>query len=140
MACARHIAVRKLVHDRNLRPARDDGVHVHLFECDAAIVDSLTRHDLQVAYLRLRFHSAVRLLRQSKQPTHVVVEFSDTGHGMSEEQRRRAFTSLLSTTKIKGTGLGLAIVNKVVETHHGKIKVKSRVGRGTTISIVLPVG
>ncbi len=82
---------------------------------------------------------AVRLPRRSRQATHVVVEFSDTGHGMSEEQCQRAFTSLLSTTKTKGTGLGLAIVNKVVETHHGKIKVKSRVGRGTTISIVLPV-
>ena len=82
---------------------------------------------------------AVRLPRRSEKLTHVVVEFSDTGHGMSEEQCQRAFTSLLSTTKTKGTGLGLAIVNKVVETHHGKIKVKSRVGRGTTISIVLPV-
>ena len=82
---------------------------------------------------------ALRLPRQSRQPTHVVVEFSDTGHGMTEDQCQRAFTSLLSTTKTKGTGLGLAIVNKVVETHHGTIKVKSRVGRGTTISIVLPV-
>ncbi len=82
---------------------------------------------------------AVRLQRQSAQPTHVVIEFSDTGHGMSEEQCQRVFTSLLSTTKTKGTGLGLAIVNKVIETHHGKIKMKSRIGRGTTISIVLPV-
>lgn len=68
----------------------------------------------------------------------VVIEFKDTGEGMSKEQRQRAFTSLLSTTKRKGTGLGLAIVGRVVETHHGTIHIKSQAGRGTTIRIVLP--
>ncbi len=72
-------------------------------------------------------------------PTHVAVEFKDTGEGMTEEQRKRAFTSLLSTTKAKGTGLGLAIVGRVVETHQGEIKVKSRPGHGTTISVRLPL-
>jgi signal transduction histidine kinase len=70
---------------------------------------------------------------------HVAVEFKDTGEGMTEEQRRRAFTSVLSTTKAKGTGLGLAIVGRVVETHRGKLKIKSRLGHGTTISVVLPL-
>jgi signal transduction histidine kinase len=72
-------------------------------------------------------------------PTHVVIDFKDTGEGMSEEQCQRAFTSLLSTTKAKGTGLGLAIVSRVVETHRGKVKIKSRVGHGTTMSVTLPV-
>jgi signal transduction histidine kinase len=81
----------------------------------------------------------VRLPRGSAQPTHVVVEFRDTGQGMSEEQRRRAFTSLLNTTKAKGTGLGLAIVARVVESHRGTIKIRSRLGHGTTVSIVLPL-
>jgi two-component system NtrC family sensor kinase len=58
---------------------------------------------------------------------------------MSEEQRQRAFSSVLSTTKARGTGLGLAIVARVVETHRGKVKIKSRAGRGTTVSIILPV-
>jgi len=77
--------------------------------------------------------------RQDGQPTHVAVEFKDTGEGMTEEQRRRAFTSVLSTTKAKGTGLGLAIVGRVVETHRGELKIKSRIGHGTTISVILPV-
>jgi signal transduction histidine kinase len=73
-------------------------------------------------------------------PTHVTVEFKDTGQGMTEEQRRRAFSSVLSTTKSKGTGLGLAIVARVVEANRGKVKIKSRLGHGTTVSIVLPIG
>jgi signal transduction histidine kinase len=72
-------------------------------------------------------------------PTHVVVDFKDTGDGMTAEQQERAFTSLLSTTKRKGTGLGLAIVSKIVESHRGSLKVKSRPGSGTTISILLPL-
>lgn len=71
---------------------------------------------------------------------HVAIEFKDTGEGMSEEQRKRAFTSLLSTTKSRGTGLGLAIVGRVVESHHGTITIKSQIGRGTAIRIVLPAG
>jgi signal transduction histidine kinase len=58
---------------------------------------------------------------------------------MTEEQRRRAFRSVLSTTKTKGTGLGLAIVGRIVETHRGKVKLKSQRGRGTTIVAIFPV-
>jgi len=70
---------------------------------------------------------------------HVVIEVKDTGAGMTEEQRRRAFTSLLSTTKSKGTGLGLAIVARVIESHHGTISIKSHPGRGTVFRVLLPV-
>ncbi len=82
---------------------------------------------------------ALRQDRRSGQVTHVLVRFRDTGVGMTDEQRRRAFTSLLATTKAKGTGLGLAIVARVVEQHKGKVRVWSSLGKGATISIVLPV-
>jgi len=81
----------------------------------------------------------VRLSRKSAAATHVSVSFRDTGGGMTEEQRRRAFTSLLSTTKPKGTGLGLALVAKIVEAHGGRARVRSRLGVGTQITLVLPV-
>jgi signal transduction histidine kinase len=72
-------------------------------------------------------------------PTHVALDFRDTGAGMSEERRRRPFASVLSTTRAKGTGLGLAIVGRVVETHRGRVKIRSRPGRGTTVTVLLPV-
>jgi signal transduction histidine kinase len=79
----------------------------------------------------------VRLPRRSAHPTRVIIEFTDTGEGMTEEQRKRAFTSLLSTTKVKGTGLGLAMVQRVVETHQGTIRIRSRRRKGTTIRVTL---
>src|SRR5205814_73672 len=74
-----------------------------------------------------------------EKPTHVVVEVRDTGHGMTKEQRERAFTSLLNTSKPKGNGLGLAIVARIVEGHRGLVAIKSSPGRGTTIGITLPI-
>ncbi|MEN9572526.1 MAG: hypothetical protein RL514_381 [Verrucomicrobiota bacterium] len=83
---------------------------------------------------------ALRQPRTRKSPTHVLIEFTDTGAGMTEEQQQRAFSSLLATTKAKGTGLGLAIVARVIETHRGEVKVKSELGKGTTFTLTLPVG
>jgi signal transduction histidine kinase len=68
----------------------------------------------------------------------IIVEFRDTGEGMTEEQQQRAFTSLLNTTKRSGTGLGLAIVHRIVEAHHGKITLRSKPGEGTMIRVLLP--
>ena len=69
----------------------------------------------------------------------VAVEFKDTGAGMTEEMQRGAFTAMLATTKAKGNGLGLAIVGRIIETHRGTLSIKSRLGKGTTIRINLPV-
>ncbi len=68
----------------------------------------------------------------------IVIEFVDTGEGMTEAQQRQVFKSVLNTTKKRGTGLGLAIVKRVVEIHHGQIEVSSRRGKGTTFRIILP--
>jgi signal transduction histidine kinase len=80
-----------------------------------------------------------RELQGGDKSSRVAVEFKDTGSGMTEEQKQRAFKTVLATTKAKGSGLGLAIVGRIIETHHGEIDVRSRVGRGTTIRITLPV-
>ena len=70
--------------------------------------------------------------------SRVIIEFKDTGAGMSDEMQKQAFTAVLSTTKAKGTGLGLAIVGRIIETHHGTIQIKSQHGRGTAIIVSLP--
>jgi len=87
--------------------------------------------------LTIRSHE-LRMPSTSAQPAQVIMEFKDTGKGMSAELQKRAFTSVLSTTKAKGTGLGLAIVGRIIETHRGDICIKSKIGRGTSIIIRLP--
>jgi signal transduction histidine kinase len=72
-------------------------------------------------------------------PTHVEIGFTDTGEGMSEEQRRRSFNSVLHTTKSKGSGLGLAIVGRIAEVHQGEVKIKPALPQGTSVSVLLPI-
>jgi len=54
------------------------------------------------------------------------------------QTQERAFP--IFTTKTKGIGLGLAVTHTLVEEHGGKIKVKSKVGEGSTFTVELPVG
>jgi two-component system sensor histidine kinase PilS (NtrC family) len=71
--------------------------------------------------------------------THdVTIAFTDTGQGMSREQRERLFEPFNSSSG--GTGLGMAIVYQLVRDHHGRILVESESGKGTRIAIKLPSG
>ncbi|MEN8139931.1 MAG: ATP-binding protein [Thermodesulfobacteriota bacterium] len=69
----------------------------------------------------------------------LVVEISDTGKGMGEEEKEQLFSPFY-TSKTKGTGLGLAIVKKIIDSHGGAIEVASEEGEGTTFIIRLPAG
>ena len=71
--------------------------------------------------------------------THVVVEISDTGIGMSEEVRKRCLEPFFSTKGKRGTGLGLAMVYGVMQRHEGNIEIESEPGKGTTFRLVFPV-
>lgn len=64
--------------------------------------------------------------------------FKDTGVGMAKEVASRIFTPLF-TTKAKGMGFGLAICKRNVEAHGGCIIVKSKLGRGTTFTVTIPI-
>ena len=79
------------------------------------------------------------VVRTKREQGLSIIEFSDTGHGMTHEQQERAFGSLLQTTKRTGTGLGLAIVARVVEAHRGTVRISSQPERGTTVRIELPL-
>jgi len=63
---------------------------------------------------------------------------SDTGHGVSREVKERLFLPYFST-KQRGTGLGLSIVSRIVEDHHGSIRVEENKPFGTRFVIELPV-
>lgn len=67
----------------------------------------------------------------------VVVSFADTGIGMSEHDIDRNFQPFHGSFPA-GTGLGLAIVYRIVEEHGGRIRIKSRPGAGTEVSLHLP--
>ncbi|MGO2709584.1 MAG: ATP-binding protein, partial [Leuconostoc mesenteroides] len=70
---------------------------------------------------------------------------SDSGIGIPLNQQSRIFERFYRGDESRqrkiasGTGLGLAIVNEIVNQHNGEINIKSQVGVGTTISVILPL-
>jgi len=68
----------------------------------------------------------------------VSIRFADNGQGIEEEHLEKIFEPFF-TTRAKGTGLGLAISKQIIEQHHGKIRVESLLGHGTTFEVTLPV-
>jgi PAS domain S-box-containing protein len=77
-------------------------------------------------------------LQTGESSDEVWVSVADTGGGIPQEQINRIFEPFY-TTKKKGSGLGLMIVQRIVRAHNGRIELESRVGRGTTFKIWLPL-
>jgi PAS domain S-box-containing protein len=78
-------------------------------------------------------------LRTRLEGAQVAVDVSDTGQGMPAEVRRRCLEPFFSTKGEQGTGLGLAMVYGIVQRHGGTLDITSEVGKGTTITMRLPV-
>jgi len=68
----------------------------------------------------------------------VEITVSDTGHGVTRELKEKLFLPYFSTKK-RGTGLGLSIVSRIVEDHHGSIRVEENHPVGTRFIIELPL-
>ncbi|HKW52190.1 MAG TPA: ATP-binding protein, partial [Stellaceae bacterium] len=64
---------------------------------------------------------------------------SDTGSGMSADVLERAFDPFFTTKPPgSGSGLGLSICDGIIRSHGGQVFVDSAVGRGTTVTVLLP--
>jgi two-component system NtrC family sensor kinase len=70
----------------------------------------------------------------------ICFEISDNGIGMPEDDIPQIFQPFFSTKRdTSGIGLGLAIVHGIIKSHNGTIDVKSELGKGTSITITLPL-
>lgn len=71
---------------------------------------------------------------------HLFLVVADTGEGMTSEIQERIFEPFFTTgTSGKGTGLGLSTALGIVQQHRGQIEVESKIGIGSTFSIILPL-
>ena len=73
--------------------------------------------------------------RSLKEKVEVIL--SDSGSGIPPEQMEKIF-NYYYTTKEKGVGLGLPIAHRIIEAHGGQLKIESRVGSGTKVTVTLP--
>ncbi|MCK5149264.1 PAS domain S-box protein [bacterium] len=90
--------------------------------------------------LTIRAH-LVQWLHGTNRSNHqqaIQLEIADTGRGISKDDRDKLFEPFFSKSET-GTGMGLVIVKKIIEDHHGEIKIASELGVGTTVFLTLPV-
>ena len=74
----------------------------------------------------------------------IVIKIADKGMGMSNSVKEKIFDKFFRETKgnihnVKGHGLGLSYVKKIIDLHDGMIYVDSKIGKGTTFLIKLPI-
>ncbi len=82
-------------------------------------------------------------VRENAAADMVEVQVADTGVGIPPEQLRLIFEPFYTTKEPDehghgGTGLGLSVCRQIIEQHHGRIRVESVVGKGSTFTVKLP--
>ncbi|MGB8769057.1 MAG: ATP-binding protein [Candidatus Korobacteraceae bacterium] len=84
--------------------------------------------------LRIR----TRVFRKDEGTEMIRIVVADTGSGITENILHTMFEPFVTTKGERGTGLGLWIVKGIIENHGGKLRVRSKLGKGTVFSIALP--
>jgi two-component system NtrC family sensor kinase len=141
--CDRTLALREYA----LRSSGVDVIKDFPADMPPILVDG---HQLQQALLNLilnaehamraRARRTLRLaVRHVADASAIDISVSDSGHGMDDATMGRIFDPFFTTRDVgEGTGLGLSICYGIVRDHGGQIAVTSRVGEGTTFSLLLP--
>ena len=77
-------------------------------------------------------------IKASKKAEDVLISVKDTGVGIRKEDLSKLFQPLF-TTKSKGQGFGLPVCKRIIDAHGGEITVKTKVGKGSTFTVKLPL-
>src|SRR5580700_8715417 len=99
----------------------------------ANLVDNAAEAMQDVMFREIQISTTLVASREA-----VEITVADTGHGVTQELKERLFLPYFSTKK-RGTGLGLAIVSRIIEDHHGSIRVEENRPVGARFVVELPV-
>lgn len=130
------IAANELKHKATIRKELGD---IPPVECNI--------QELKQVFLNLIVNAAHAIkesgtitLQTASRDSQVIIKVSDTGTGIAPEHLPKIFDPFFTTKPIgTGTGLGLWICSTLVQKHNGLLEVESAVGRGTTMTITLPI-
>jgi two-component system phosphate regulon sensor histidine kinase PhoR len=112
-----------------------EGDEVHFRNLISNLIDNAVKYSREDLLLKITTHSTSK---------NMVIRFEDNGIGMSKETVRKIFEKFYrahtgNLHNVKGFGLGLSYVKTIIDAHHGKIKVESIQGKGSTFTLELPL-
>ncbi|MFP4368842.1 MAG: ATP-binding protein [Candidatus Kapaibacterium sp.] len=141
----RDVFRRNSIHadNKDIKMLLDVDENLPLIEADMQKIDEITDNLLSNAIKFTQKGGTVKVSTYQKEK-RVVVEISDNGLGLSEDDIKQAFQrgarlSAQPTGNESSTGLGLWIVKKLVEAHQGRVWVKSALGKGSSFAFELPL-
>jgi signal transduction histidine kinase len=104
------------------------------------VFTNLTENALEAIREKPEVKNEFLFIKTSLKNNKIIIEFKDSGIGMSAKTKKRLFEKFYTTkSPDKGTGLGMTISKRIIENHKGTIEVESERGKGTTFTISLPV-
>jgi signal transduction histidine kinase len=109
------------------------GDHAQLVHVMCELVDNATKA------LRGRPRKVLRVELDTMDGELLRLRVSDEGRGIAPEHLEQVFEPFFTTKEDwQGQGLGLAVAYRIIEAHHGSIKIESKLGEGTTVTVLLP--
>ena len=79
-------------------------------------------------------------IRTGRRDEEILIEFADTGVGIKQEDISRIFDPFFTMKEVgEGVGLGLSVSYGIIQQHEGSVRVESKEGEGTTVTILLPI-
>jgi PAS domain S-box-containing protein len=124
------------------------GIHIEMvsnFEEIPTVIGSTS--ELREVFTNMIFNAIEAMpeggkieIRTFQRKSNVSIQISDTGIGMTEEVKKKIFEPFFTTKPFSNTGLGLSMSYGVIKRFGGEIEVESKVGHGTTFTIILPIG
>lgn len=129
-------------HNKEIELLLDISPEVQHARMDAQKIDEIVENLLSNAIKFSHIGGKIKVTTRTED-NFVIVEISDNGLGLSEDDINRAFQrgarlSAQPTAGEPSSGFGLWIVKKLVENHHGRVWVKSKLGVGSTFAFSIP--
>jgi PAS domain S-box-containing protein len=128
--------------------AQSRGVHIEVLQGLEEIPPaSGNDSDLRGVFTNMIFNAIEAMpnggkieIRTFKRREDILIQISDSGIGIAEKAKKKIFEPFFTTKPFTNTGLGLSMAYGIIKRFGGAIEVESKVGEGTTFTIILPVG
>ena len=127
--------------------AAKNGIVISYHEPEGAVIINGDKNRLRQVFINI-IDNAVKYSQKggvinveaNLKSNEVDIKISDNGCGISKEDLPKVKNRFYKANNtVRGSGIGLAVADELVTLHKGKLKIESELGKGTVVSIILPV-
>lgn len=142
----RKVEIEKVVHEALRRNPVPDTIRVIILPeknqpkilADSDKLLQVFNNFISNAFQAMQDGGTLTIMSAHPSSDWMSISFTDTGSGISAEHMNRLFEPLF-TTKTRGIGLGMVVSRTIIEAHGGSVDVRSEEGKGTVVTVNLPV-